>query len=305
MARFERDLLQGPLYAPTWNVLLSGCAPSAQAGGSVEVLLTQYAFDASDHLSQITFPDGTRTFLNYTPQGQVQNVRDVLGRDTGYTYDIVGRLKRTDFPDGTFAASTFDAAGRKTFARDRGGFGIAYGYDTLNRIATVGLADTTGTIQSQIGLVYDDAGRLAATVDPRGKVSSTDAAVVEGERASLNRLLMANTTRLSGLVYAKAGGPFDYVLDMASNADLAQLDTLASGSQKIQDPAWATTYFYTRDRIHLSNKGWAVWANETQTLFEQTYRGSAVAPEPSAGALLLVGVAGWWSRRRFDKKRQR
>ena len=114
---------------------------------------------------------------------------------------------------------------------------------------------------------------------------------IGAERLALNSLLMTDTTPLTGLVYTKANAPFDYVLDMASDADLSVLDTLDPGADQLTDEEWAAKYNYTRDRLHLTDKGYAIWAGQAKILFEQTYRGSVVAPEPPSLVLWLVAAA--------------
>ena len=110
---------------------------------------------------------------------------------------------------------------------------------------------------------------------------------VETQRGLLNTLLMEDTTPLTGLFYRKVGGPFDYVLDVANDPSLRTLDTIAPGDEALEDDEWSAKYYYKKDRIHLTNKGWAAWANDAQVLFERAYQQGSSVPEPSTAFLFL------------------
>jgi RHS repeat-associated protein len=160
---------------------------------------TIHAYDAHNHLTQVTDPLGGVAAFSYDPNGNLLSVTDARGSVTNYTYDAMDRLvSRTD-PLGRSENYQYDAGGNLTRFTDRRRQATTFTYDALNRLTQVAHADgsiTTYTydagnrltqvvdsVSGTITLTYDNLDRLTAEATPQGTVSYTYDVV--GHRTSM------------------------------------------------------------------------------------------------------------------------
>jgi YD repeat-containing protein len=169
-----------------------------------KTLVTQYQYDLSGNVTQITDPLGrvirytydllnretsvtkydtsgdliSTTSTTYDYAGNVIDQTDVLGDITHNTYDLLGRLTDVKIEDSTHnviseTSYTYDAVGNQTSSTDALGHTTTYRYDALNRqIAVIGPAPTgTGTVTLSASS-YDAAGNVNSITDSAGRTTN-------------------------------------------------------------------------------------------------------------------------------------
>ncbi|MBD2302223.1 Calx-beta domain-containing protein [Nostoc sp. FACHB-190] len=187
-------------YDATGENLLSVIAPEGT---------TNYTYQSSTSgakayaLSQIIFPDSTRTFFEYDAQGRLvgQNLEG-NAESTTYIYDSTGGVT---VKDGTGAST-------KIWLNDQGQ--IARSQDALGRL-TQFVYDDTGNLTRIIApedtisaFTYDLQGNLLASVDPLGQrvdfsyePNFNNLATVRDQRGNLTAYSYTNTGNLSSISY--------------------------------------------------------------------------------------------------------
>ena len=135
--------------------------------GTHESLITQYQYDGNDYLTQIIYPDSSRTRTVYNSIGKLADIFDALGRKTHFDYDDSGRLLKTTYPDGASESSTYDANDRKLTTTDQAGHTTSYTYDVLGRLTATTYADGSST-----HLAYDSIGENTQATDALGNTTT-------------------------------------------------------------------------------------------------------------------------------------
>lgn len=153
-------------YDPNGNRLTSTVTRSLPGGGS-ETITTNYQYDKLNHLTRVTFADGTFTDMNYNSIGKVSVSKDQLGRQTSYTYNDLGQLTRTTYPDGISDEATYDAEGRRLTSKDRAGRITSFEYDKVGRLLKTTAPDGTTTEST-----YDLLGRTLTSKDALGHTTT-------------------------------------------------------------------------------------------------------------------------------------
>lgn len=128
--------------------------------------LTGYTYTASGLLQTLTAADGGVTTYTYTtgaggvPADLVATATDPLNRTTSYAYNTTGDMTSVTTPAGRVTSFTYDAAHRILTSTTPKGEVTTYTYDAAGRVLT--------TTDPQAGVttnVYDAAGRLTKTTD--------------------------------------------------------------------------------------------------------------------------------------------
>ncbi|WP_424681021.1 RHS repeat domain-containing protein [Frateuria sp. YIM B11624] len=127
--------------------LLLVVSTAARAAGST---ITQYTYDAGDHITAVTDPRGLVT---------------------AYNYDGLGQLWGVSSPDTGITTASYDAYGRRSSMTRANNVTTTYSYDAINRLASVA-AD--GHVQT---FTYDSCtnglGRLCSASDATGSTAYT------------------------------------------------------------------------------------------------------------------------------------
>ena len=182
---------------------------------------TRFEYDADDHVTKQTDPDGRITLTAYDALGRVTAVTtdagtqrygydvdgnrvsstDRDGKTTYYEYDPAGRLVKVTEPTGAITTASYDDNGNQTSVTDPKGNITRYTYDNLNRRTVTRDAkaqewltdyDLNGNVLKETapgGLVtsyeYDAANRLTAVTYP-GTSKITYAYDANDNRTSMN-----------------------------------------------------------------------------------------------------------------------
>lgn len=127
---------------------------------------TRIRYDDHDRPVAVIDPAGGETRFGYDDRGNLVSLTDAAGNTTTWRMDHRGApVQRTD-PTGATDSYVYDTAGRLVAHVDRRGLRTTYDYDALGRLVSVsyGVADD-GTVESQVTLRYDTAGRLVGIDD--------------------------------------------------------------------------------------------------------------------------------------------
>jgi len=128
-------------------------------GGGQETLLTQWAYDAANHLIQTIDASGATNRIVYNALDKQGQTIDGLNRTNYYFCDPIGLLTNTTYADGTFEFYGYDAEGHRTSSTDRNNHATTYAFDAVGRLVL-----TTYPDQSYIQNVYDSSGLLRSTI---------------------------------------------------------------------------------------------------------------------------------------------
>jgi len=147
-----------------------------------------WTYDASDHVTSHTDPEGFTTSYTYNSAGLLTSVEnpdsgtntntytsgsdgspsnllatstDPLGRTTTYAYDSAGNQVAVTSPGGHTTALTYDSEHRITSTTSPSGAVNQWTYDAAGRVLTT--TDPAGAVTTN---TYDSAGRLTKTTDP-------------------------------------------------------------------------------------------------------------------------------------------
>ncbi len=158
----------------------------ANAGGTYTLKkkdLTNYNFDATNHLASIVDRNGNTIALTYTGSN-LTRITDTAGRNVDFTYDAGNRIVTITDPIARTAQFTYDSAGNLATTQDRNGKITTYSYDASHQITSV--TDPRGNMlvtnvyaANQVVASQRDAkgGQTIYTYDPNHKttVTMTDA----------------------------------------------------------------------------------------------------------------------------------
>ncbi len=165
--------------------------PAAEGGNRV----TETVYSADDSVQAINKAVGTSlaqayASYTYTPNGNVDSVKDAKNNLTVHTYDGFDRLARTYYPlpatplygnANDYEENGYDANGNVTSVRRRNGQTITQSWDNLNRLTARSYPNTADNVQfgydlrglrtsaqfangtHAISYTWDNAGRLSAT----------------------------------------------------------------------------------------------------------------------------------------------
>jgi YD repeat-containing protein len=95
---------------------------------------------------------GTSVRYSYGADGELSSIIEDSGASVVFSYDVVGRETQRDYGNGIRIETGYDELGRVTFIRES--------------------HKRTGEITRAKGYVYDERGRLSATIDERARVSA-------------------------------------------------------------------------------------------------------------------------------------
>ncbi|MCP3997913.1 MAG: hypothetical protein GY722_23060, partial [bacterium] len=137
------------------------------ADGSVDALVTSFAYDDLDRVVGTTAADGGSTSVSYGLLGEVSSSTNALGWTTMMAYDLMGRLITVTYPDGTAETMSYDDEGQLASQVDRAGRTTSFLYDRAGRLLTTTFPDGSSNSRA-----YDDAGRLVAFTDARGNTTT-------------------------------------------------------------------------------------------------------------------------------------
>lgn len=145
--------------------------------------------DLSDRITKITDSAGRSLSFNYSLQGELLGIIDILGGTWHYLYDSSGQLISKSDPSGNITTYTYDAEGRlisvtdpsgipitityqpesnQTIVTDRDGGQTTYIYDPILDKPLLIIAPDGGMTSN----TYDTKGNLISTIDPAGNTTS-------------------------------------------------------------------------------------------------------------------------------------
>ena len=165
--------------------------PATDGGNRV----TETVYNADDTVQAVNKAVGTAlaqayVTYTYTPNGQVDSVKDARNNLTVHTYDGFDRLARTYYPlpatplyanANDYEENGYDANGNLTSLRRRNGQTVTQSWDNLNRLSARSYPNTADNVQfgydlrglrtsaqfangsHAIGYTWDNAGRLVST----------------------------------------------------------------------------------------------------------------------------------------------
>jgi RHS repeat-associated protein len=142
-----------------------------KSDGSVELLVTRYAYDASGNLVETEHPDGSVTRSEYDLTGRVTAQVDALGRRTEYEYNDRGDETEVRHPDGSVESRSYDASGNLVAQTDALGAVTKFVYDSMNRLVETIHPDETPASEAdnpRSRSVYDAAGQMIESIDANG-----------------------------------------------------------------------------------------------------------------------------------------
>lgn len=145
--------------------------------GSATPAVTQYRYDAQNHLISETDPLGHTASTAYDAAGNPVTITDALGKSRTATYDADNRIVTATDALGHTSTRTYDAAGRQTAQISAGGNRISYSYDAAGRMVsqTSPRGNVAGgdpaAFTTRYG--YDAAGNRTSLTDPLGRTSTT------------------------------------------------------------------------------------------------------------------------------------
>ncbi len=290
-------------------------------GGSGQIDL---AYDATDHLTSLTYSDGTDISFTFDPNGQVRSAtgvsleRDAAGRITrsnglGLTYDAADRLTEIQMPPGPVSYA-YDAEGRLATVTDWLGGTMGFTYDADGRLTAIARPNGLVTTYTR-----DADGRLTAITEQTGDSGPALAAVTlrrdaRGDvvEATYDGLLPPAVAPASAAYDADAAGQveafaYDYLGRLTDDGRRSYTWNLAS--HLTASTADATTTEYTYDafglRTGLSRNGetqtfvWNYALGRPSVAIEQVNGADARYHVYTPGGLLLYSVEAATGRRLF------
>jgi YD repeat-containing protein len=135
--------------------------------------VTTYKYSSDNlHLTAVVDPAGATTAYAYDSANNLTNVVDPLGRTTATSYDSMHRVSVVTEPSGFKTTYTYTSQGWLLTVTGPTGRVTSYGYDTQGWQTAVIDAANDHTVASTVTSVYDNAGRVTASIDamcPSGK----------------------------------------------------------------------------------------------------------------------------------------
>ncbi len=202
----------------------------------LESLVTLYAYDKENRLTQTTFPDGSTAQTVYNPIGKPAIQIDPLGRQTLFDYDTQGNLAKTTYPDGTSEITGYDAQNRKISFQDREGRINTYTNDALGQLLV-----TTFPDGAHNNSTYDAIGRVASVTDARGNTTHFAYDICECSARKTTIIdPLGNVTRFT----YDGNGNQTSMIDALGRTNLFRYDALNRQVQTVfPDGTTRTTYF--------------------------------------------------------------
>ena len=189
-----QDLLY--FYDPVGNI-----TSITDANGHV----TQFAYDAANHLTVVSYFDGTTVGYAYDPDGNRTSMTDYRGT-TSYIYDALNRVSGVAQPGGATVAYSYDAVGHRVGVNYPDNKAVSYSYDAANRLRNVTDWQNRTTAYS-----FDPANRLLG-------VNYPNTASISFAYDSANRLTnVRNTYPASAIGSTGQFTSFTYALDKVGN----------------------------------------------------------------------------------------
>ena len=281
--------------------------------------VTSFEYDAANRLWKTTDPRaGIETRL-YWPDGQLQSLESAEGRETTYDYDPAGQLDELVEPNGNETGATasdwtstygYDDAGNRTSETHADGGTRETAYDALNRPhewtdaleheASV-LYDENGNVTTRTDALtnertyaYDNLDRLETESDERG-MDWSYSYFATGERASATTPLGNETSyaldddgRTATMVEARgnaAGGtPADYTWEYEYDAD---------GNRTLVTDPLGNDVAYTHDELGNVTEVTDERGNATGFAFDALNRLAEVTPPAAGGTGTLETTYGY------------
>lgn len=182
---------------------------------------TTFAYDAQDHLTQVTDPKGLDTTYAYSGLGDLTRLTSPDTGITNYTYDSAGNRRTQTDARGKVSTYSYDALNRLTqVAYPNTGLNATYTYDTPQTACASGETFSTGRLtkltdaSGSTQYCYDRFGQLLR------KVQTTNA------KAFTVRYAYTRSGQLSRLTYPD-GAVVDYVRD--AQGRITEVGTQAAG----------------------------------------------------------------------------
>ena len=180
-----------------------------------QTLATITELDAANRVIRVTDPDGNSRLTIYDSDSRVTQSIDRMGNTNSYIYDALGNVIQTTYADGSVTRSVYDADNRVIYTDDRHLPGIVANgnhniYDAAGRVIRAerlanvqidgGVFISEGTVLSTSATAYDDAGRVLATTNALGAVTSYEYDAAGRQTAVIDAL-----TNRTDSVYDAAG----------------------------------------------------------------------------------------------------
>ncbi|HVJ61263.1 MAG TPA: putative Ig domain-containing protein, partial [Tahibacter sp.] len=143
--------------------------------GNTVQLATSYVLDEKGRVTSTTHPDASVTTTTYTPIDKPSSECDTQSRCTTTEYDSRGNDWKTTYPDATFEMKEYDENGNVIAQTDRAGRTTRMVFDALDRMTKTIHPDDTpnnATDNPFSETVYDAAGRVEATIDENGNLTT-------------------------------------------------------------------------------------------------------------------------------------
>ena len=122
-----------------------------------------------DWLIQQTAGDGSETFFEYTPIGELQQITDAEGYNTVYKYDMFGRMVLRSHPDAGETLMKYDLTGNliNKYTANLTAYSSEIMYDySYGRLMRIRYPHN---IENDVIYQYDQAGRIARRIDGAGQ----------------------------------------------------------------------------------------------------------------------------------------
>jgi RHS repeat-associated protein/uncharacterized repeat protein (TIGR01451 family) len=193
---------------------LSQTVKRTKSDGTLETLTSQYEYDADNHLTKTTYPDGSTRKTVYNSLGKKSDVIDELGRTTHFDYDANGRLIKTTYPDSATELVAYDANDRRISSTDRAGRVTTYTYDAINRPTKITYPDGASA-----GTTYDAISQIVASTDALGNITQFAYDAAQRRTQITNAL-----NQVTSLAYDAAGNrtsvkdPLNHITQFAYDA---------------------------------------------------------------------------------------
>jgi RHS repeat-associated protein len=128
--------------------------------------ITNYSFDALNHLTTISYPDTTSASYGYDVLSRLTTATNPTGTVT-IAYDNRSRMSSVTDVFGQVVSYQYDANSNRTQLSLNGATNATYQYDVINRLTQI-----TDNVALNVGFAYDATNKLTSRTLPNGVVST-------------------------------------------------------------------------------------------------------------------------------------
>jgi RHS repeat-associated protein len=206
--------------------------------------ITDFDYDATDHVSRVRYPDGTLISYGYDLAGNRTSITTPDG-PTIYSYDADNQLTKVTDPRGLITSYEYDTRGNVIRVNHPNGLTTAKGYDDMNKLMSVKTTKANGDVIFQETYLRDANGR-------RTKVTQADGSSVEYEYDALSRLKTETYKDSSGAVSRQLSFTYDAVGNRLTLNDNGVTTTYSYNASDQLTSDGLSTYVYDSNGNTLS-----------------------------------------------------